>query len=145
MSEIEFERSLLNHNASIKRLPLKLAPLEKEMATDSSIPAWKIPWKEKPGKLQFMGSQRGKHNLETIYNNNNVDSLGPLSWLVQESPLWDRHSGVHTTMADKQPVGPLLATSHKMNKWHHALAFKHAYPNVSFYCFSNMDIYSNGR
>ena len=33
-------------------------PLEKEMATHSSILAWKIPWTEEPGGLQFMGSQR---------------------------------------------------------------------------------------
>ena len=32
-------------------------PLEKEMATHSSILAWKIPWTEKPGELQSMGSQ----------------------------------------------------------------------------------------
>ena len=32
-------------------------PLEEEMATHSSILAWKIPWTEKPGGLQFMGSQ----------------------------------------------------------------------------------------
>ena len=32
-------------------------PLEKEMATHSSIPAWRIPWTEEPGKLQSMGSQ----------------------------------------------------------------------------------------
>ena len=32
-------------------------PLEKEMAPHSSILAWKIPWTEKPGKLQSMGSQ----------------------------------------------------------------------------------------
>ena len=31
--------------------------LEKEMATHSSILAWKIPWTEKPGELQSMGSQ----------------------------------------------------------------------------------------
>ena len=31
--------------------------LEKEMATHSSILAWKIPWMEEPGRLQFMGSQ----------------------------------------------------------------------------------------
>ena len=31
--------------------------LEKEMATHSSILAWKIPWTEEPGRLQFMGSQ----------------------------------------------------------------------------------------
>ena len=36
--------------------------LEKEMATHSSILAWKIPWMEEPGRLQFMGSQRVRHN-----------------------------------------------------------------------------------
>ena len=32
-------------------------PLEKEMATHSSILAWKIPWTEEPGRLQSTGSQ----------------------------------------------------------------------------------------
>ena len=32
-------------------------PLEKEMATHSSILAWKIPWTEEPGRLQSMGSK----------------------------------------------------------------------------------------
>ena len=36
-------------------------PLEKEMATHSSTLAWKIPWMEKPGGLQSMGSQRVGH------------------------------------------------------------------------------------
>ena len=31
-------------------------PLEKEMATPSSILAWRIPWTEEPGRLQSMGS-----------------------------------------------------------------------------------------
>ena len=33
-------------------------PLEKEMATHSSILAWKIPWTEEPGRLQSMGLRR---------------------------------------------------------------------------------------
>ena len=37
-------------------------PLEKGMATHSSILAWKIPWPEEPGGLQSMGSQRVGHN-----------------------------------------------------------------------------------
>ena len=37
-------------------------PLEKEMATHSSILAWKIPWTEEPGGLQSMGSQRVEHD-----------------------------------------------------------------------------------
>ena len=37
-------------------------PLEEGMATDSSIPAWRIPWTEEPGGLQSMGSQRVGHD-----------------------------------------------------------------------------------
>ena len=40
-------------------------PLEKGMATHSSIPAWRIPWTEEPGRLQFMGSQRVGHHWPT--------------------------------------------------------------------------------
>ena len=36
--------------------------LEKEMATHSSILAWRIPWTEEPGGLQTMGSQRVRRN-----------------------------------------------------------------------------------
>ena len=36
--------------------------LEKEMVTHSSILGWKIPWTEKPGKLQAMGLQRVGHD-----------------------------------------------------------------------------------
>ena len=52
----------------LKRLPAMLetwvqslgweGPLEKEMATYSSILAWRIPWTEEPGGLQSKGSQR---------------------------------------------------------------------------------------
>ena len=54
----------------IKRLPtmwesrvqfLGREDLEKEMATHSSILAWKIPWTEKPGRLQSMGLKRVGH------------------------------------------------------------------------------------
>ena len=37
-------------------------PLEKEMATHSSILAWRIPWTEDPGRLQSMGLQRVRHD-----------------------------------------------------------------------------------
>ena len=56
----------------LKRLPLMQEtwvqslggedPLEKEMATHSSIPAWRIPWMEEPGRLQSAGSQRVGHD-----------------------------------------------------------------------------------
>ena len=37
-------------------------PLEKAVATHSSIPAWRIPWMEEPDRLQSMGSQRVGHD-----------------------------------------------------------------------------------
>ena len=40
-------------------------PLEKEMATHSSVFAWKIPWTEEPGGLQSMGLQRAGHYWAT--------------------------------------------------------------------------------
>ena len=59
----------------LKRLPLTREtwvlslgwkdPLEKEMATHSSILAWIIPWTEVPGGLQSMGSQRAGHDRAT--------------------------------------------------------------------------------
>ena len=36
-------------------------PLEEEMATHSSILAWRLPWTEEPGGLQSVGSQRVRH------------------------------------------------------------------------------------
>ena len=45
-------------------------PLEKGMATCSSILAWRIPWIEEPGGLQSMGSQRVGHNRVTNTHNN---------------------------------------------------------------------------
>ena len=38
-------------------------PLEKGMATLSSILVWKIPWTEEPGRLQSIGSQRSRTRL----------------------------------------------------------------------------------
>ena len=40
-------------------------PLEKGMATHSSVLAWGIPWTEEPGWLQSMRSQRVRHDLAT--------------------------------------------------------------------------------
>ena len=60
---------------SVKRLPTMQKtwvrslgwedPLEKEMATPSSILAWKIPWTEESGGLQSLGSQRVGRDLAT--------------------------------------------------------------------------------
>ena len=49
-------------------------PLEKEMATHSSILAWEIPWTEEPGRLQVMGSQKSW----TWLSNETTTPKGPL-------------------------------------------------------------------
>ena len=41
-------------------------PLEEGVATHSSVLAWRIPWTEKPGGLQSMGSQRVKHDWRDL-------------------------------------------------------------------------------
>ena len=45
-------------------------PLEKEVATQSSILAWRIPWTDQPGGLQSMGSQKSQTPLsnQTVTN-----------------------------------------------------------------------------
>ena len=52
-------------------------PLEKGMATHSSILAWRIPWTEESGRLQFMGSQRVGHNWATFTSGNSVVKTSP--------------------------------------------------------------------
>ena len=62
-------------------------PLEKEMVTHSSILAWRIPWTEKPGRLQSMGSQRVGHDWATSLSftksvNNSYVIFGILLFLL---------------------------------------------------------------
>ena len=58
-------------------------PLEMEMAAHSSILAWKIPWTEKPGRLQSTGSQWVGHDWVTS-----------LSFLSHEHLLFTSHAGM---------------------------------------------------
>ena len=46
-------------------IPVIKDPLEKGMATHSSILAWEIPWTEEPAGIQSTGSQRVRHDLAT--------------------------------------------------------------------------------
>ena len=51
-------KNLPANSGDVGSIPGQEDPLEKEMATHSSILAWKIPWTEEPGRLQSVGSQR---------------------------------------------------------------------------------------
>ena len=79
-------------------------PLEKEMATHSSILAWRIPWTEEPGGLQSTGSQRVGHDWATslpyslmhpyvlhsiIYNSQDMEATWvlPNRWMDREDAV----------------------------------------------------------
>ena len=59
-------------------------PLEKEVATHSSILAWRIPWTEERVRLQSMGSQRVRHDCATKKKKRYENRLGmvkKLAWI----------------------------------------------------------------
>ena len=68
-------------------------PLQKEMATHSSLLAWEIPWTEEPGGRQFMGSQ----------SLTRLKRLSTLSLNQSEPPLGHR-GGLHSTRWSRQPA-----------------------------------------
>ena len=55
----------LQHNGYRRNVPYYNKVSEKAMAPHSSTLAWKIPWTEEPGRLQFMGSLRIRHDWAT--------------------------------------------------------------------------------
>ena len=109
--------------------------LEKEMATHSSILAWKIPWTEKPGRLQPVGLQRVRHDWATY----DLRLIALVSTKHQESaiglpmspPRW-------TSLSPPSPAHPLSCypalnfLSHVANS--HWLLF-YIYPYI-FQCVS---------
>ena len=61
-------------------------PLEKEIATLSSTLAWKIPWMEKPGRLQSMGSQTVGHDWAASLSLSECDTWTEISKISRISP-----------------------------------------------------------
>ena len=58
-------------------------PLEKEMATHSSILAWRIPWMEEPGGLQSTESQRVRHDFTfTLWEKAMGTHSSTLAWKI---------------------------------------------------------------
>ena len=66
-------------------------PLEKDMATHSSIPAWEIPWTKESGRLQSTQSQRVRHNLATEHTH----TLYPLPGARWQDKRGKSHSDLH--------------------------------------------------
>ena len=59
---VQWERIRLPMQATRVQSLGRADPLEEEMATHSSIPAWEIPWTREPGGLQSIGLQRIGHD-----------------------------------------------------------------------------------
>ena len=74
-------------------------PLEKEMASHSSILAWKIPWAGEPGTLQSVGFQRVRHNLATKQQQQTV-----LDYKMSAEDKWE-HSKYRTALEGDQGWG----------------------------------------
>ena len=70
--------------------------LEKGMSTHSSILAWRIPWTEEPGWLQFMGSQSVRHNwaTNTFHFHLTILLSNSTPWYL---PEWNQAEWKHTT------------------------------------------------
>ena len=65
-------------------------PLEKGKAIHSSIPAWRIPRTEEPGRQQSMGSQRVGHSWATFTHSLNIILGFPVAQLVKNPPaMWE--------------------------------------------------------
>ena len=72
ISAYQQDHNWFTDGSDIKNLPARLEsrvqslggeyPLEEEMATHSSVLAWRIPWTEEPGRLQSMGLQGVRHD-----------------------------------------------------------------------------------
>ena len=67
-------------------------PLEKRMATTPSILAWRIPWAEEPGGLQFMGLRRVRHDSGTNTYTVAVLGLHRFVQLFSSCAKWERLS-----------------------------------------------------
>ena len=98
-------------------------PLEKEMATHSSILAWRIPWTEEPGGLQSTGSQRVGHDWAT--------SLTQIPWTEEPGGLQSTgsqrvderlhaHSALCSSINGPRDVPTRWSKSEKANNtWYH--------------------------
>ena len=110
-------------------------PLEKEMATYSSIPAWRIPWTEEPRGLQSVGLQRVRHDRACIHNTQPyaTPNTYPVSFQqitecvgISEHP-WNRYLNPHMC-TQRQNQALITSLMHK------SPAPKHNMPCTSIQC-----------
>ena len=79
-------------------------PMEEEMATHSSILAWKIPWTEKPSKLQSMGSQRVRHDRARTHARSSNNTSEYTTETIESRILkWYMYTSVHSSIIHNSP------------------------------------------
>ena len=91
-------------------------PLEKEMATHSSILAWKIPWTEEPGRLQSTGSQKVGHDWATFFLSFFSSVQFSRSVLFNSLPP---HGLQNTKLPCPSPTPRAYSNSHPLDWWCH--------------------------
>ena len=79
-------------------------PLKYELATHSNVLAWKIPWREQPGGLQSMGSQRVRHDWAAMHTYMHLKELWAISEILRifidstngpDTRKWHCNRGLH--------------------------------------------------
>ena len=97
-------------------------PLEKEMATYSSILAWKIPWTEEPGGLQSMELQRVRHNLSTehaLLAGQTERAMESVQFSSVVSNSLRPHEWQHARPPCPSPTPRIHSNSHPSSRWCH--------------------------
>ena len=90
--------------------------LKKDMATHSSILAWRIPWTEESGRLKSVGLQSVRHNWET-----NTFILYIDAWDVHSDSHWKTHTRQLITLRCKDPGAEATRAGPTCTRlpWHH--------------------------
>ena len=73
--EVKNSPAMLEMQETQVRSPGREDPLEEEMATHSSILAWKIPWTQEPGELHESEESMGWHNSQTQLSEHTAPTL----------------------------------------------------------------------
>ena len=83
-------------------------PLQKQMATHSSILAWRIPWTVEPGGLQSMGIQRIRHNWVTSIFTFSLKSWSWMSGETEPKEISKSEHALRTTSAQIPTKGSFI-------------------------------------
>ena len=119
-------------------------PLEKEMATHSSTLAWRVPWTEQPGGLQFMESQRFRHDWACMHTragthtHTHTHKLGRNRNCIMTWVIWS-HTLVVIWFEFANNIANSLAcswnltefNSSKKESWKQTRSFKHTIPYLT--------------